>query len=151
MHRLREARLLVLGGIVVPFEKGLDGWSDADVLVHAIIDALFGAAALGDIGQHFPPGDAKYEGISSLVVLKAAGDELAIHGWQISNVDATIVAEQPKLSPHFDAMRQKISETLDIGLDQVSVKANTGEKMGYIGRGEGIAAHAVALIEKEEV
>ena len=137
----------MLGGVEIPFDKGLDGWSDADVLIHAIIDALYGAAALGDIGQHFPPGDAKYEGISSLVLLTLAGEELILRGWRIGNIDATIVAEQPKLSPFFDQMREKISGSLGIGIAQVSVKANTSERLGYIGRGEGIGTHAVALIE----
>jgi 2-C-methyl-D-erythritol 2,4-cyclodiphosphate synthase len=148
VHALVPGRRLVLGGVDIPFERGLDGWSDADVLIHAVIDALFGAAALGDIGVHFPPGDPRYKDASSLVLLKAAVQELAAKGWRVGNIDATIVAENPRLSPHFEAMRANIARALEIEVAQVSVKANTGEGLGYVGRGEGMAAHAVALIER---
>jgi len=145
-HPLVAGRRLVLGGIEIPFEKGLDGWSDADVLTHAIIDALLGAAALGDIGSHFPSGDPAYKGISSLVLLKTVKDRLAENGWLIDNIDATVVAERPKLRDFIDRMRQQLSQTLGIQLSQVSVKASTSNGLGFEGRGEGIAAHAVALI-----
>ena len=150
VHPLKPGRKLVLGGVDIPFEKGLSGWSDADALVHAIIEALLGAAAMGDIGEHFPPGDPQYKGVSSLSLLEKVGDELKAEGWRIGNIDATIVAEAPKLRDYIDAMRQKISRTLAIEPGQVSVKAETSEKMGFIGRGEGIAAYAVALIEQNE-
>ena len=147
VHPLTTGRRLVLGGVDIPFDKGLDGWSDADVLTHAIIDALLGAAALGDIGTHFPPGDPEYKDISSLVLLKKVKEKIAEKGWLIENIDATIVAEQPRLSGFIDRMREKLSQTLDTALDQVSVKAKTSNGLGFIGRGEGIAAYAVALIE----
>ena len=145
-HPLVPGRQLVLGGIEIPFEKGLNGWSDADVLTHSIIDALLGAAALGDIGSHFPPGDPAYKDISSLVLLKRVKDRLAENGWLIDNIDATVVAERPKLRDFIDRMRQQLSQTLGIQLSQVSVKASTSNGLGFEGRGEGIAAHAVALI-----
>ena len=147
IHPLTEGRRLVLAGVDIPFDRGLSGWSDADVLTHAIIDALFGAAALGDIGSHFPAGEAQYKDISSLVLLERVGGELAKNGWRVSNIDATIVAEQPKLAEFIPEMRQKLSQTLSIELGQVSVKASTSAQLGFIGRGEGIAAWAVALIE----
>jgi len=137
----------VLGGVDIPFHKGLSGWSDADVLTHAIIDALLGAAALGDIGSHFPPGEPQYKDISSLALLKRVGDKLVENGWQIGNVDATIVAEQPKLRDFIDQMRRQLSQTLGITLSQVSVKASTSDQLGFIGRGEGIAAYAIALLQ----
>jgi len=146
-HHLTPGHRLVLGGIDIPFDKGLSGWSDADVLTHAIIDALLGAAALGDIGSHFPPGDPQYKGISSLVLLKKVGGKLAENGWRIGNIDATIVAEQPKLGVFIDRMRQQLSHTLGVAPSQVSVKASTADRLGSIGRGEGIAAHAIALIQ----
>ena len=147
VHPLTPGRRLVLGGIDIPFNKGLSGWSDADVLTHAIIDALLGAAALGDIGSHFPSGEPQYKDISSLVLLKRVGDELKENGWQIVDVDATILAEQPKLRDFIDPMRQQVSQTLGIDTSQVSLKASTSDRLGFIGRGEGIAACAVALIE----
>ena len=149
-HPLVTGRRLVLGGVEIPFGKGLDGWSDADVLTHAIIDALLGAAALGDIGSHFPPGDLEYKGISSLALLKKVRDRLAENGWLIDNVDATVVAERPKLRDFIDRMRQQLSQTLGIQISQVSVKASTSNQLGFAGRGEGIAAHAVALIRGED-
>ncbi len=147
VHPLASGRRLVLGGIDIPFDKGLSGWSDADVLTHAIIDALLGAAALGDIGSHFPPGEPQYKDISSLALLKGVRDELVENSWQIVNVDATIVAEQPKLRDFIDQIRQQLSQTLGLALGQVSVKASTSAQLGFVGRGEGIAACAVALIE----
>ncbi len=147
IHPLTGGRGLMLGGVDIPFNKGLSGWSDADVLTHAIIDALLGAAALGDIGSHFPPGEPQYKDISSLVLLKRVRDELAENSWQVVNVDATIVAEQPKLRDFIDQMRQQLSQTLGIALSQVGVKAITSAQLGFVGRGEGIAACAVALIQ----
>jgi len=147
VHPLTPGRKLVLGGIDIPFAKGLSGWSDADVLTHAIIDALLGAAALGDIGSHFPPDEPQYKDISSLTLLKRVREELAKNGWRVDNVDATIVAEQPRLRDFIDSMRQQLSQTLGIATSQVSVKASTSARLGFIGRGEAIAAYAVALIE----
>ena len=147
VHPLTPGRKLVLGGIDIPFAKGLSGWSDADVLTHAIIDALLGAAALGDIGSHFPPDEPQYKDISSLTLLKRVREELAKNGWRVDNVDATIVAEQPRLRDFIDSMRQQLSLTLGIAPSQVSVKASTSARLGFIGRGEAIAAYAVALIE----
>ncbi len=150
VHPLVQGRRLVLGGVDIPFDKGLSGWSDADVLTHAIIDALLGAASLGDIGSHFPPGEAEYKNISSLVLLKRVKDKLAEEGWLIDNVDATIVAEKPRLRDFIDRMREKLGQTLGITLSQVSVKASTSNRVGSIGRGEGIAAYAVALLAGEK-
>jgi len=150
IHPLTQGRRLVLGGIDIPFGKGLSGWSDADVLTHAIIDALLGAAALGDIGSHFPPGEPQYKDISSLALLERVRDKLRENGWQVENVDATIVAEQPRLSDFIDRMRKQLSQTLGIALGQVSVKASTSARLGSVGRGEGVAAFAVALIKGSE-
>ena len=150
VHSLGPGRRLVLGGIDIPFDKGLSGWSDADVLTHAIMDALLGAAALGDIGSHFPPGDPKYKDISSLVLLARIRDELAKNGWQINNIDATVIAEKPRLRDFIDPMREKISQTLGTSINQVSVKAKTSDRLGFVGRGEGIAACAVATLERSE-
>jgi len=147
VHPLIPGRKLVLGGIDIPFAKGLSGWSDADVLTHAIIDALLGAAALGDIGSHFPPDEPQYKDISSLALLARVRDELAKNGWRVDNVDATIVAEQPRLREYIDRMRQQLSQTLGVAPSQVSVKASTSAQLGLVGRGEGMAAYAVALIE----
>jgi 2-C-methyl-D-erythritol 2,4-cyclodiphosphate synthase len=150
IHPLAKGRKLIIGGVEIPFNKGLDGWSDADVLTHAIIDALLGAAALGDIGGHFPPGEAQYKNISSLTLLKTTASKLAAQGWQIVNIDATIVAEEPKLAGFNDKIRQTLSQTLDIEVERVSVKASTANGLGLVGKGEGIAACAVALIEGRE-
>jgi 2-C-methyl-D-erythritol 2,4-cyclodiphosphate synthase len=147
VHPLISGRRLVLGGINVPFAQGLSGWSDADVLTHAIIDALLGAAALGDIGSHFPPGEPQYKDISSLALLKTTGSKLVENGWRIVNVDATIVAEKPKLSDFIDRMRQQVSQTLGIAPSQVSLKASTSAGLGFVGRGEGIAAYAIAMVQ----
>jgi 2-C-methyl-D-erythritol 2,4-cyclodiphosphate synthase len=146
-HPLVPGRLLVLGGVAIPFDKGLDGWSDADTLTHAIIDALLGAAALGDIGRHFPPGQPQYQGISSLVLLARVRDKLAESGYEVVNVDATILAEAPRLRDFIPGMCQQLGQALGIGAGRVSVKASTSNSLGFIGRGEGIAACAVALIE----
>jgi len=150
IHPLTQGRRLVLGGIDIPFGKGLSGWSDADVLTHAIIDALLGAAALGDIGSHFPPGEPQYKDISSLALLERVRDKLRENGWQVENIDATIVAEQPKLRDFIDGMRKQLSQTLGIALSQVSVKASTSARLGAVGCGEGMAALAVALIKGSE-
>ena len=147
VHPLVSGRRLVLGGIEIPFDKGLSGWSDADVLTHAIIDALLGAAALGDIGDHFPPGEPHYKDISSLVMLERVKGELAEHDWQVDSIDATIVAEKPMLRDFINQMRRRLSDTLGIAPSQVSVKASTSNGLGFVGRGEGIAAWAVAVIE----
>jgi len=149
VHSLTPGRRLVLGGIEIPFYKGLSGWSDADVLTHAIIDALLGAAARGDIGSHFPPGDPQYKDISSLILLERIRDELAENGWQVNNIDATVVAERPRLREFIDQMRGQLSQTLGININQVSVKAHTSDQLGFVGRGEGMAAYAVATLEEE--
>ena len=146
IHPFVKKRKLVLGGVEIPFNRGLEGWSDADVLSHAVIDALLGAAALGDIGQHFPAGDERYRDISSLVLLKATQEKLAEAGWHIVNIDATIVAEEPKLAGYIEKMRQKLSRTLAINIAMVSVKASTANSLGCTGKGKGIEAQAVALI-----
>jgi len=147
VHPLVAGRKLVLGGVEIPFSKGLSGWSDGDVLTHAVIDALLGAAAMGDIGGHFPSGEPQYRDISSLTLLKQVGDKLTAKGWRVGNIDATIVAEQPRLSPFIEEMRQKLSQTLGIEINKLSVKATTAKHLGFIGQGEGIAVAAVALIE----
>lgn len=148
VHRLTEGRKLFLGGVQVPFELGLDGHSDADVLLHAVMDALLGAAAMGDIGQHFPDTDPAYKGVSSMVLLRAVGGLLRHGGYAIVNIDATVIAQAPKLAPFIEEMRRRIAEALEIDHARVSVKATTEERLGFTGEGKGIAAHAVALIEK---
>ena len=148
VHRLVPGRKLILGGVEVPFEKGLLGHSDADVLAHAVMDALLGAAALGDIGKLFPDNDPAYEGADSLVLLRQVAETLAEHGYRTVNVDATVLAQRPRLAPHIPAMRRKLAGAMGIDLEQVSVKATTEEGLGFTGAGEGIAVHAVALIEK---
>ena len=150
VHRLVEGRKLILGGVDVPFEKGLLGHSDADVLLHAISDALLGAAALGDIGRHFPDTDPRYEGADSRKLLAHVRDLLTEHGYAIGNVDATIVAQRPKLMSFIPQMVQNVAETLGVDVDQVNIKATTEEKLGFTGSGEGISAYAVAGIEKEK-
>ncbi len=146
VHRLVEGRKLILGGVEIPFEKGLLGHSDADVLAHAVMDALLGAAALGDIGKLFPDSDPAYSGADSLVLLRRVAEVLAEHGYGIGNVDATVLAQRPKLAPHIPEMRERLAAAMGIGPGQVSVKATTEEGLGFTGTGEGIAAHAVALI-----
>ena len=150
VHRLVTGRKLILGGLQGPYELGLDGHSDADVLLHAVMDALLGAAALGDIGQYFPDSDPAYAGVSSMVLLKSVGGILKNAGYAVVNIDATVLAQKPKLAPYIEAMRRRIAETLGIGFERVSVKATTEEGLGFTGEGKGIAAHAVALIEKTE-
>ena len=146
VHRLAEGLPLWLGGVQVPHTHGLVGHSDADVLLHAICDALLGAAALGDIGKHFPDTDPQYKGISSLKLLAHVGKLLAEHGYTVGNIDSTVAAQRPKLAPYIQQMRQNIADTLGIDIDKVSVKATTTEKLGFEGREEGISAQAVALI-----
>ena len=148
VHRLVSGRRLILGGVAVPFEKGLDGHSDADVLVHAVMDAMLGAAALGDIGKLFPDNDDAYLGADSLELLKKVREALAQNGWKLSNLDATVIAQRPKLAPFIGAMRKNIALALQTDVSNVSVKATTEEKLGFTGSGEGIAAHAVCLIER---
>jgi len=143
-------RPLVLGGVEVPFEMGLEGWSDADVLVHAIIDALLGAAALGDIGKHFPCGDIKYRRISSLDLLRQTSELVTASGWQVGNIDATIVAQRPVLAPYIAEMKQRVAQALALSEGQVGIKATTSDGLGFAGRGEGIAAYAVALVLKRD-
>lgn len=148
VHRLAEGRPLILGGVNVPFDKGLDGHSDADVPVHAIMDALLGAAALGDIGKLFPDNDDAYRNISSLVLLERVARELEAAGYAVVNIDATLIAQAPKIGPYRDEMRRNIARVLGIEVSQVNVKATTEEYLGFTGSGEGMAAHAVVLIEK---
>ena len=149
VHKLVEGRKLILGGVDIPYEKGLLGHSDADVLLHAITDALFGAAALGDIGSHFPDTDPRYKGADSLKLLEACGAELREYGWKIGNIDAVIVAQRPKLLPYVPQMRENIARVLGIDINQVSVKGKTEEGLGFTGSGEGMAVHAVCLLEKD--
>lgn len=147
VHRLTENRKLIIGGVEIPYEKGLLGHSDADVLLHAICDALLGAAAMGDIGKHFPDTDEKYKGISSLVLLSKVGDLLKENGFSVVNIDSTIIAEKPKMSPYIEKMRENIAKALCTDINNISVKATTEEGLGFSGRGDGICAHAVCIIE----
>ena len=147
VHKLVEDRALIMGGVVIPYEKGLLGHSDADVLVHAIMDALLGAAALGDIGKHFPDSDERYKGISSIALLKEVKKLLDKELFIVENIDSTIIAQRPKLAPYLQEMRENIAEALEIDVSQVSVKATTEEGLGFTGAGEGIAAQAVCLLE----
>lgn len=148
VHRLVERRKLILGGVDIPYEKGLLGHSDADVLLHAISDALLGAAALGDIGKHFPPDDPDFLDADSLMLLGRVNALLKENGYTVGNVDATVIAQRPKLLPYIEEMRKNIAAVLEVTLDCISVKATTEEKLGFTGSGEGIAAHAVALIDR---
>ena len=150
VHRLTENRKLILGGVEIPYEKGLLGHSDADVLTHAVMDALLGAAGLGDIGQHFPDSDDRYLGADSLMLLKEVCRMLEERHYRIVNVDATVIAQRPKLMPHIPAMRKNLAEMMGVDEGQVNVKATTEERLGFTGEGLGMAAHAVALIEKAE-
>jgi 2-C-methyl-D-erythritol 2,4-cyclodiphosphate synthase len=145
-HALKTGRKLVIGGVTIPHERGLDGHSDADVLLHAVCDALIGAAALGDIGRHFPDSDPQYQGVDSRKLLRAAAALLAQHGWRVVNVDTTIIAQAPRMAPHIAGMVANIAADLGIPLRDVNVKAKTTEKLGFTGRAEGIAAEAVVLI-----
>lgn len=149
VHRLTEGRKLILGGVEIPYEKGLLGHSDADVLAHAVMDALLGAAGLGDIGRHFPDNDDRYLGADSLVLLKEVCRLLKEKGYRIGNVDATVIAQRPKLMSHIPEMRKNLADAMNVDEDAVNVKATTEEKLGFTGEGLGIAAHAVALIENE--
>ena len=146
VHRLVSGRKLILGGVTVPYEHGLEGHSDADVLVHAIMDAMLGALALGDIGKHFPDNDPTYKGISSLKLLAYVRELCHQKGYTVSNIDAVVIAERPKLAPYITEMRQNIADTLQISIDQISVKATTTEGLGFCGTGQGIAAQAVTLL-----
>ena len=149
VHRLVEERELILGGVKIPYEKGLLGHSDADVLLHAIADALLGALALGDIGKHFPDKDPQYKGISSLILLKKTAELVQGRGYKVGNVDATVLAQRPKLAPYIPSMRENIAAALGVDVERVSVKATTEEGLGFTGSGEGIAAHAVVLCFSE--
>lgn len=148
VHQLVENRKLIIGGVDIPYEKGLLGHSDADVLLHAISDALLGAAALGDIGKHFPDTDPSYKGADSLKLLEEVGNLLAAKGYVVGNVDATIVAQKPKMLPHIPQMRENIARVLRVDIDQINVKATTEEHLGFTGRGQGISSYAVAGIER---
>jgi 2-C-methyl-D-erythritol 2,4-cyclodiphosphate synthase len=147
-HAFRAGRALIIGGVTIPYAKGLDGHSDADVLLHAICDALLGAAALGDIGKHFPDSDPKYTGIDSRKLLRETAALLAKNGWGLVNLDATIIAQEPRMAPHIAAMIVNIAADLGVAKRDVSVKAKTTDKLGFTGRGEGIAAEAIALIAR---
>ena len=147
VHRLIKGRKLILGGVDIPHGLGLDGHSDADVLCHALCDSLLGASGAGDLGKYFPDTDNKWKGVSSLVLLEKSGELVAERGFQISNIDTTIVAQQPKIGPHIESMTTNISETLKIDPTQINIKATTTEGLGFTGREEGIAAYAVALLK----
>ena len=146
VHKLVKERDLILGGVKIPYELGLFGHSDADVLLHAIMDALLGASALGDIGKHFPDTDPKYKGISSIELLKHVGNLLNTHNYKIGNIDATIIAQKPKMAPHIPTMRENIASALNISLDQINVKATTEEGLGFTGEGLGISSQAICLL-----
>jgi 2-C-methyl-D-erythritol 2,4-cyclodiphosphate synthase len=146
VHALVEGRPLILGGVDIPFEKGLDGHSDADVLIHALMDALLGAAAMGDIGRHFPDTDPKYKGISSVKLLKHVVELLESESYRIGNVDITVMAQRPKIKSYIDDMTRIIAETMNVGVDKVNIKGTTTERLGFVGREEGIAAQAVCLL-----
>lgn len=148
VHRLAEGRRLIIGGVDIAFEKGLDGHSDADVLAHAIIDALFGAAGMADIGTHFPDSDPRYKGADSIELLRRTAQLLRDEGWSIGNIDSIIVAQRPKMMPHIPAMKANIAGAAGITEDRVGIKAKTEEKLGFTGCGDGMSAHAVALIYK---
>ncbi len=147
-HRLAEGRKLILGGVEIPFERGLDGHSDSDVLAHAVIDALLGAAGLGDIGHHFPDTDERWRGADSVALLEQVVAMLGERGFTVVNVDCTVIMEAPKVAPHRDAIRARLAAALGVPEGQVNVKASTGERMGFVGRGEGAAALAIAAVEE---
>lgn len=149
VHRLTENRKLILGGVEIPYEKGLLGHSDADVLVHALMDAMLGAAAMGDIGKLFPDNNDAYLGADSLVLLKKVSALIREHGYTLSNADCTVIAQRPRLSPFIDEMRKRVAEAAGVDVGRISVKATTEEKLGFTGEGLGIAAHAVVLLEEE--
>lgn len=148
VHRFKEGRELFLGGVKIEYALGLDGHSDADVLLHAICDALLGAAALGDIGQHFPDSDDRFKGIDSKLLLARCVRLISERGWKVGNIDATVIAQAPKIAPHIAAMRECVARLLNVDIDAVNIKATTEEHLGFTGRKEGIAAHCVCLIEK---
>ena len=148
VHRLAEGRKCIIGGVEIPHEKGLLGHSDADVLLHAIMDAVLGAMAAGDIGKLFPDNDPTYKGADSLVLTRRVAEVMVERGYRLGNVDATVIAQAPKLAPHIPAMRERIAEAFGVEVDRVSVKATTEERLGFTGSGEGIAAHAVCLLEE---
>lgn len=148
VHAFAEGRRCIIGGVDIPYEKGLLGHSDADVLLHAVSDSLLGAAALGDIGKHFPDTDPKFKGADSLVLLQNVVDLIHSKGYRVNNIDATVIAQAPKMAPHIEQMRRNIAGALQVDVDCVNVKATTEEKLGFTGRKEGISAHCVALIEK---
>jgi 2-C-methyl-D-erythritol 2,4-cyclodiphosphate synthase len=148
VHRLVAGRALILGGVNIPFELGLDGHSDADVLLHAVMDALLGAAGLRDIGYHFPDTDMRYKGADSLELLRCVAGKLQAAGYRVSNVDVTMIAQQPKLKPHIPQMMENIANALKIGVDRVNIKATTEEHLGFTGTMEGMACHAVCLLEE---
>lgn len=150
VHRLTEGRRCVIGGVDIPYTMGLDGHSDADVLTHAIMDALLGAASLGDIGRLFPDSDDAFLGIDSLILLRRVQEQLVGHGYRLGNLDATIIAQAPKMAPHIEQMRQNIADCLEADVSQVNIKATTEEKLGFTGAKQGIAAHAVCLLEEIE-
>ena len=149
VHRLTEGRDLILGGVKIPYEKGLLGHSDADVLLHAVMDALLGAAALGDLGRHFPDTDPAYKGIDSRKLLREVAEKIDAAGYRVENLDVTVIAQRPKLKDHIPAMEENIASDLRIGMDQVNVKATTEEKLGFTGDGSGMACHAVCLLERK--
>lgn len=149
VHRLVPERKLILGGVKIPHETGLLGHSDADVLIHALMDAILGALALGDIGKHFPDTDNDYKNIDSMLLLKKVADLMHREGYQIGNIDCTVCAQRPKLSPHIETMRQNIGAVLETDISNISVKATTTEKLGFVGQEEGISAYAVCLLRKE--
>ncbi len=148
VHRLASNRKLILGGVEVPYHLGLLGHSDADVLAHAIIDAILGAAALGDIGTHFPDTDARYENVDSLVLLRDIIEKVRLQGYRVKNIDSTIIAQRPKLAPYISDMRAQLAETLDIAVAQINVKATTAEELGVVGEGKAIVAHAIACLSR---
>ena len=149
VHRLVEGRQCIIGGVNIPFDKGFDGHSDADVLLHAICDAMLGGAGLGDIGKHFPDNDPQYKGVDSRALLRTVAELLQHMGYRLSNLDATIIAQAPKMSPYIDQMRLNIASDCDVPVDRVNIKATTTEMLGFEGRGEGIAAQAVCLLAKK--
>ncbi len=148
VHKLAENRKLIIGGVEIPFEKGLLGHSDADVLLHAIKDAMLGAVALGDIGRHFPDSDERYKGISSMILLDKVNTKLIDKGYKVNNIDAIIIAEKPKMAPYIEDMKKNISNAISLSVDSINIKATTTEGLGYIGLGEGIAAQAIATVDK---
>ncbi|MDE5576302.1 MAG: 2-C-methyl-D-erythritol 2,4-cyclodiphosphate synthase [Oscillospiraceae bacterium] len=148
VHRLAEGRKLILGGVEIPYEKGLLGHSDADVLVHAVMDSMLGALALGDIGKLFPDTDSRYEGADSIVLLERVTEIIAEKGFRVGNIDCTVICQSPKLAPHIGKMRENIAAAADCDISQISVKATTEEGLGFTGTGEGIAAHSVCVLEK---